>query len=98
MSNVGYYRQVHRPVIQRLGRGRPADAATVLQTGVLRDFPFTAGRASGEELPDTVGKLVHKLAVGIVAPQCLTLPAALTDLLVGQALLLSELESCGLHQ
>src|SRR5262249_33493302 len=87
MPNVSDHRQSHSRFFQTLRRSRPADAAAIFLARVFGYRGFSSSGTPGEEVPHSLGELLHILTVKLLTPDGFTPSAPLFALAVGQAFL-----------
>jgi hypothetical protein len=98
VSHVCADREVHRFIVEPLGRGRASYTSAVLLTGMRGDSLRPAGWTARIQLANAFDELCHELRIQFCAPRCLALAAERPCLGVSQALTFGSLERLFLNQ
>ncbi len=98
VADVGDHRRRERTLFQILpGRGAPNSAAST-DSGMLRNLPRLAGRASGEELPDGRRHALHQSVVFFSTADLVPLPMPGAQIRIAETFFLGTVKSIFLHQ
>jgi len=88
VPNVSNHGQPDCLLVETLGGGRAAHAATVLLTGMLRDDGFSSCWAVWEKLTHARRKAAHIFLIQLCPACCLPFSSPCSDFAVGQTFLL----------